>query len=315
MREEHWISRFSKRLAARSAWAWRITVAAAFSVFICSSSYTVGQSPSESIGWRDADGAGCSFASYEEFEQFLVTARVVELKTIGATTGTPFRMTLTDGKTTLHAIFRHVDILKRRFRTADRLEVDFRDSALFECAAYRLSRLLEIGHIPPTVRRDFTSADFLHPQDLGRLPHREGSIQAWVEDAFTEKTRRRGGPPAPQSLRWLRQIQLMWLFDQLIDNSDRNQGNMLIDSDWTLWFIDATRSFRTHHKMQRPERVNFCDRRVWARLKSIPDETLETEMAPFLQGAEIRALLARRLELVAHFERLIRKRGEDAVLF
>ena len=37
----------------------------------------------------------------------------------------------------------------------------------------------------------------------------------------------------------------MRVFDELIANTDRNQGNMLIDKQWKLWLIDHTRGFRT----------------------------------------------------------------------
>jgi len=39
----------------------------------------------------------------------------------------------------------------------------------------------------------------------------------------------------------------MWvvrLFDQLIYNTDRNLGNLLIDKSWRLWMIDHTRAFK-----------------------------------------------------------------------
>jgi hypothetical protein len=35
----------------------------------------------------------------------------------------------------------------------------------------------------------------------------------------------------------------MALFDQLIFNDDRNQGNMLIGKDWKVWLIDHTQDF------------------------------------------------------------------------
>ena len=37
----------------------------------------------------------------------------------------------------------------------------------------------------------------------------------------------------------------MKLFDQLIANIDRNQGNLLYDADWHLFLIDHSRAFTT----------------------------------------------------------------------
>ena len=36
----------------------------------------------------------------------------------------------------------------------------------------------------------------------------------------------------------------MRIWDELIQNRDRNQGNILWTHDWTLWLIDHTRAFR-----------------------------------------------------------------------
>ena len=52
-------------------------------------------------------------------------------------------------------------------------------------------------------------------------------------------------PPAEVLERWNQQMQLLRLFDQLIANTDRNLGNLLIGNDWTIWAIDHTRAFRT----------------------------------------------------------------------
>ena len=48
----------------------------------------------------------------------------------------------------------------------------------------------------------------------------------------------------------------MWvvrLFDQLIYNTDRNLGNLLIDKDWRLWMIDHTRAFKTFTEPEEPQ--------------------------------------------------------------
>ena len=36
----------------------------------------------------------------------------------------------------------------------------------------------------------------------------------------------------------------MYVFDELIQNRDRNPGNSLWTTDWKLWLIDHTRAFR-----------------------------------------------------------------------
>ena len=39
------------------------------------------------------------------------------------------------------------------------------------------------------------------------------------------------------------QLQVVRVFDELIQNRDRNQGNILWTSDWKMWLIDHTRAF------------------------------------------------------------------------
>ena len=65
------------------------------------------------------------------------------------------------------------------------------------------------------------------------------------------------------------------LFDQLIANTDRNLGNLLIGNDWTIWAIDHTRAFRTQHDVEdarQHRRVAIVQ--VFARLKQLDKPTL-----------------------------------------
>ena len=36
----------------------------------------------------------------------------------------------------------------------------------------------------------------------------------------------------------------MKVWDELIQNKDRNAGNIIWTSDWSMWLIDHTRAFR-----------------------------------------------------------------------
>ena len=42
------------------------------------------------------------------------------------------------------------------------------------------------------------------------------------------------------------------VFDELIQNVDRNMGNLLIDTGWRAWMIDHSRAFRLHKKLKNP---------------------------------------------------------------
>ena len=105
------------------------------------------------------------------------------------------------------------------------------------------------------------------------------------------------------------------LFDNLINNLDRNQGNILIDPGWRLWLIDHTRSFIRDRALPAPELVLRIERRFWERLRSINDEELEAAVKPYLDGPERAALLERRRLLVKLIQGKIDEIGEAWVVF
>jgi hypothetical protein len=119
----------------------------------------------------------------------------------------------------------------------------------------------------------------------------------------------------PDEARWRRQKQVMRAFDCLIANTDRNQGNLLIDSEWNIWLIDHTRSFRRTTRLLDVDRLGSCERRLWTALNELDEETLTQRLDPYLERLEITNLLRRRLHLIRHFEQLIERNGEEAVLF
>ncbi len=180
-------------------------------------------------------------------------------------------------------------------------KLDFRDDCRFEVAAYRLSKLLGLDNVPPVVKRK-----------IGGVT---GTLQVWVENAMMERQRSSEKLQAPSKLPWTYQWQTLRLFDSLIDNYDRNAGNILIDSDWKLWMIDHTRAFGTTKKLTNPQLIRQCSRDLWERLQGLDREVLKEECKKVLTATQIRALLARRDLLVEHIQKLIDERGEGEVLF
>jgi hypothetical protein len=162
--------------------------------------------------------------------------------------------------------------------------------------------MLGLDNVPPAVRRSLHGVD--------------GSLQVWIENAMTETTRSiKKKIPPPDPVRWNRQMDIVKVFDSLIYNTDRNLGNLLIDSDWKLWMIDHTRAFRRYSDLQKPEKVQRCERRLFERMKHLEKNTLHESLKKYLREGEIDAILKRRDKLVAHIEQLIHERGEEAVLY
>jgi hypothetical protein len=265
--------------------------------------------------WVGPEGHLLPFTSFEEIEQFLSTAQVVGVRPISSGITRPYRLTLEKDGVRMNAIFRYVNIFKPQWESPEGLKLNFRDSCYFEVAAYRLSRLLGFGHVPPAVVRTLEPSDFRERSLKARLPKRRGTLQAWVEDARTEKDRREAEASPPNGRLWLYQYQLMTLFDALTNNEDRNQGNILIGPDWTLWFIDSTRAFRPVREPRKTSGLRLCKRRVWDRLRSVTDAEIRSALKGLLNGMEVDTLLARRAKLVDLIEGLIRERGETSVLY
>ena len=252
----------------------------------------------------DANADEDTFGSHEEVKEFLRTAKVVSQKRVKVGINGIYKVKLEKDGVERHAAFRTVDVdAKNKVVTmADgSTRIGFRDDCLFELAAYRFSRLLGLDNVPPVVKR--------------KIRGKPGTLQLWVENAMMEKKRQKEKIKPPNQVRWVYQRQVMRLFDNLIDNEDRNPGNILIDADWKLWLIDHTRAFRCHQELQNPQFVRYCPRTVWARLTQLDRDLLKQELKGTLSGKEITALAARCDLLVDHIQNLIDTNGRGAVLF
>lgn len=241
--------------------------------------------------------------SEAEMELFLKTAKIVTQKKLDIGTTSALRVTLSDGKLTHDAQFQAIDVYKPVFRGAEgTVEKNFRDSYKFNIAAYRLGKLIAVDNIPMSVERDLD----------GKL----GSMTWWLDNIWmTEAERRDRGIKPPASQFWVDELNVVRVFDQLIYNTDRNQGNLLITPEWRVWMIDHTRAFRMAVGMQKknalPGRV---DHKVLAALRKLTLAKLNEQLAAYLRPEEISAILGRRDLIVKHFDSEIKQKGEDAVL-
>lgn len=250
--------------------------------------------------WLDVDGRPLPFQGDEELVEFLHEAEIVHVEELGSGSTNPKKVVLERDGVRAHAIFRDVDLEARRIWHGDRFHMFFHDKAVAEVAAYRLARLLGLDTVPPAVVR--------------ALGGRQGSLQMWLEGAMTNRQRleRRLRPPEPG--RWFRQTRRLHVFDNLIYNDDRHQGNLLVDGRWKMWMIDHTRAFQQDPRLRDPERITHVDAEMWRRLRLLPDEVFRTALEGVVSGAAIDALLERRTRIVSLVGELIASRGESAVV-
>ena len=254
--------------------------------------------------WLDANDQPLPFQDHSEIQEALRSARVLSREKVGRGVAGVEKAVLEYEGLRFHGAFRSVNVTKRKSapRGIEKPNKKYRDAAIFESAAYELSRLFGLNRVPPVVERT--------------IDGQEGTLQIWMEGIRPEVEliqSRRLDPP--DNLRWLQQKQIMIAFDNLVANSDRNQGNILIDRSWNIWFIDHTRAFKRTSTLIYREKLSHCERRLWERLREVDDDTLRRLLEPYLESQEISKLVTRRRQLIRHIESLIKKNGEAAVIF
>ena len=241
--------------------------------------------------------------SKDQIREFLLAADVIAAEQTGSGTTQPWRLTLTNGTLTHDAHFQSVDRNEGPRRFGDRLERNFVDSYRYNIAAYGLAELVGLGDMMPvTVERTWNG--------------KRGSLSWWLDGVmFNEQTRRKTRSWPADMGRWSAQMARMLLFAELVQDTDRNQTNVVYTRDWTQYMIDFSRAFRTDHDLQRPNDLTRCDRALFARLRTLTRAEVEASTEPYLTGQEVGAVLKRRDTIVSHLMRLIEERGEDRVLY
>ena len=241
-----------------------------------------------------------------EWEIFLSTAEVVsrvQIKGIGAVTE-PWVLTLRSGTAEHKALWKDVDGMPRGVL----------DCWRYEIAAYRLDIALGLGLVPATVERS-----------EGGSP---GSCQIFADGAEPLRDRMgRSEEMSPAAVaNWRRGGYLQQAFDNLIGNSDRSQGNIMLTRDWRWVLIDHSRAFRTEAAFTKSlpfdeklfpagELMKELPRTFVERLRTLDEAAIVAAVGPYLEKREIRAVLARRALLLAWIDAAIARIGESKFLY
>ena len=255
------------------------------------------------LGAQEVTVARATPLSDATIENFLLKANVIKKKTSKKGVTGAIQATLSDGTLTHDAQIQTVDLSKTVFEAGAHTELNFKDTYRFNIGAYRLARLLDMDNVPMSVKRRYEGKD--------------AAFTWWIDDVmFDEEGRMKQQPvQGPDPNRTAKQNANRLVFDELIQNRDRNQGNLVWTKDWKLWLIDHTRAFRLGKDLMKPEQLGRIDGALLARLRTLTIEAMTKSMGDVMQKDEMNAVLTRRDKLVKHFEDRIATRGEAAVLF
>ena len=288
------------------AGAWVLTLVAVAMMLCVQTQTALAESPTGLDGyvWLDVNDEPLPFQDHATIQEMMRAARVVSRKKVGRGIAGVEKLVLEHEDIQFRAAFRHVDITVRKTapQGIDQPRKKYRDAAIFESAAYELSELLGIGRVPPVVERS--------------IDGQKGTVQIWMEAIRPEVVLIQSDQlQPPDVVRWRQQKQIMYVFDNLVANSDRNQGNLLIDRSWNIWFIDHTRAFKRSSTLIYRDKLTRCERQLWKSLRDVDEDTLRQRLDPYLERQEISKLLTRRRILIRHIQSLINKNGEEEVLF
>ena len=174
----------------------------------------------------------------------------------------------------------------------------FMESYKAEIAAYKLDRLLGMNMVPPIVERNMNG--------------KSGAAVYWVENVRSWSVEK---PPQGPEPSWSLQLTRMKMFDLLIANIDRNQGNLIYDSDWHLFLIDHSRAFTGKKDLKGIAPLGRVDRTLWNKMAALTIDDLDRGLDKWVGTNEKKAILQRRDLMAKQIAQMIEKRGEKSVFY
>ncbi|MEM1111325.1 MAG: metallophosphoesterase [Pseudomonadota bacterium] len=228
-----------------------------------------------------------------ELEDFMVTAEVISVEDIGTGITKPKRVRQQRGDVVNDAAFKYLDTnpdmqnnrsyISRRYNDSDRY--------IYDVAAYKLDRMLDLQMVPVSVEAVVDGDD--------------GALTDWMENTINERDRLEEEIPFTSYCDQWQQYRLRFVFDILTFNEDRNLTNILwTRDDFMMKFIDHSLAFRSSDK--RPSQYRKVTLEVSdllrGKLESLDRTELDRQLSPYLHPRQIEAILERRDRILKEAE-------------
>jgi hypothetical protein len=164
-----------------------------------------------------------------------------------------------------------------------------------EIAAYELDKLLDMNMVPPAVERT--------------IDGETGAAVMWLESI---KSVKQLGGVVPSGAVWGKSLRKMMMFDNLIANTDRNAGNILVGPPGELILIDHSRAFIDKENLVHG--ISRVDEELWNRMQALTRQDLTRVLGPWIDDDAIDAMIERRDRMIRDVKKLVEKRGRAAVI-
>jgi hypothetical protein len=224
-----------------------------------------------------------------EIEKFLSEGKVLKLEAVPIGVTKPQRATLEPGGPVGRFAFKPL---------RPGYSMGFMESYKAEVAAYKMDRMLDLKMVPPIVERT--------------IDGKTGAAIMWIENTKPWSVEK---PPQGPEPMWSIQLTRMKMLDLLIANIDRNQGNLMYDSDWHLFLIDHSRAFIGKKDLKGIAPIGRVDRALWNKMEALTLESLEAGLGDLVSTTDKKAILIRRDKMALAIQELIAKRGEKSVFY
>lgn len=203
-------------------------------------------------------------------EGFLRTAKIVSVipdEEAGRTE--PWKIILTDGENRRTGYFKHLSLIPM-----------VRDSYKFEIAAYELSKMLQIIHVPPVIEREIENV--------------AGSLQIFLEDCQSLiKFKQEAAVPLDQQ-KFTAELQTICVLENLTFCKRDEEDIFVHNLTGHLFRVDFSEAFGPEHSLLPGFNVANCSEELVASLTELSKKQLQKRLSVYLSDEEITAILARR---------------------